>query len=337
MSTSPAYSLSNSPARRSALSPRLPDAPQFAALLERQYRVISRGQAITAGIDKDAIARRLRSGGSWQRLLPGVYLTVTGTPTQDQKDVAALLYAGPGSVITGTAALRLLGMRGARPRSVDVLVPASRRRQNLGFVTIHLTGRMPELVCYSGPVQFVFAPRAVADAARALDQRAEVRALVAGAVQGRHCTVQQLGDELRGGPRRGSALLRQVLGEVADGVRSGREAELMDLIRRSRLPAPLYNAKLYLGDELIAVPDAWWRDAGVAAEADSKEWHLSPEHWEETMRRHARMTALGILVLHFSPRQLRDEPDQVVKAISQALASRRDQPGLPIRATVAVG
>ncbi|HEX9516209.1 MAG TPA: hypothetical protein VF940_08570 [Streptosporangiaceae bacterium] len=49
------------------------------------------------------------------------------------------------------------------------------------------------------------------------------------------------------------------------------------------------------------------------------------------MRRHARLTALGILVLHFSPRQIRAERDQVLATIRAALASRRGHPRLAIR------
>jgi len=51
------------------------------------------------------------------------------------------------------------------------------------------------------------------------------------------------------------------------------------------------------------VADAWWAAAGVAAEIDSREWHLAPAGWERTMRRHAEMISQGILVLHFSPGQ----------------------------------
>ena len=29
---------------------------------------------------------------------------------------------------------------------------------------------------------------------------------------------------------------------------------------------PLFNPSLYLGDTFLAKPDAWWPDAGVAAE-----------------------------------------------------------------------
>jgi hypothetical protein len=47
-------------------------------------------------------------------------------------------------------------------------------------------------------------------------------------------------------------------------------------------PTGLYRPN---GD-FIACPDAWWPDAGVATEIDSRQWHLAPDDWERTMTRH---------------------------------------------------
>jgi hypothetical protein len=69
----------------------------------------------------------------------------------------------------------------------------------------------------------------------------------------------------------------------------------------------------------------------VAVEVDSKEWHLSPEDWQLTMSRHARMSAHGIIVLHFTPRQIRLESDQVIAQIQAALAAGRARPRLALR------
>ena len=293
--------------------------------------MITRTQALTCGMSGSDIQRRARAGGRWQRVLPGVYLAVTGTPTAEQKEIAAVLYAGPGGTLTGAAALRRHGMSALPLDTIDVLVPARRQRLSAGYVAIHRTARLPAQVCYQGAAQFVLPARAVADAARLLGDLDAVRTVVSRAVQTRRCTVQQLITEFRSGPRQGSALLRIALSEVADGVRSAPEAGLMRLIKRGRLPVPLYNPRLFLGDILIAVPDAWWPDAGLVVEVDSREWHLSPHSWEQTMRRHARMTALGILVLHFSPRQVRDEPDEVLSTIRLALASRPGGFQAPVR------
>jgi hypothetical protein len=299
-------------------------------LIKRQSLVVTRRQALDCGLHPSALHRRAQAGGRWQEILPGIYLTVTGTPTPDQRDTAAVFYAGRGSTLTGAAALRRHGMR-VQSDSIDVLIPANRRRQSTSFVVIHRTRRLPPTVCYMGPVQYALPARAVADAARGLRDLGEVRAVVAAAVQSRRCTIEQLQAELKGGPVHGSALFRAALAEVGEGARSGPEGELLGLIKRGRLPLPLLNARLYLGKELIARPDAWWPDCGVVVEVDSRQWHLAPEDWEHTMRRHARMTALGILVLHFSPRQIRDEPYQVLDTIRSALANRRGHPQLAIR------
>jgi hypothetical protein len=306
-------------------------------LLTAQHHVITYAQALASGLSGSAVQRRLRAGGRWQRLLPGVYLTVTGTPTRDQLDVAALLYAGPASALTGLAALRRNGIRAPRTEAVDVLVPAKLKRQSAEFVVVHRTWRSPERVCYEGQIQWVLPARAVADAVRGMSDLLQVRGIVAAAVQDKACTIGQLEAELRSGPVRGSGLFRAALAEVGQGVRSVPETDLMVLIKRGRLPMPLFNPALYAGSELIARPDVWWPKAGVAVEVDSKQWHLSPQGWEQTMARHARMTALGILVLHFSPRQIRDEPEVVLRTIRSALLSRRDQPAPRVRTVLAAG
>jgi hypothetical protein len=264
-------------------------------------------------------------------MLPGVYLTVTGVPTLEQREVAALLYGGPRSVMTGPAALRRHLLRVPEPEIIDVLIPAGQHRQSQPFVRVRRTHQMPDLCCTEGVLRWVLVARAVADTARGLPDLAGVRAVVAEAVQRERCSVALLGSELASGPVRGSALLRQVLAEVAEGVRSSAEGDLRDLITRARLPMPLFNPRLYVGDRLIAVPDCWWPRAGVAVEVDSREWHFAPEQWERTMRRHESMGAHGIITVHLTPRRIRREPGSVATAIRDALAAGSGRPPLAIR------
>ena len=65
---------------------------------------------------------------------------------------------------------------------------------------------------------------------------------------------------------------------------------------------------------------------------DSHEYHLSPEDHERTLARDARMKKYGINVLHFTPRQVRTQPAQVIATIKAALAAPAFQPPVPIRA-----
>lgn len=174
-----------------------------------------------------------------------------------------------------------------------------------------------------GTVRFTLAARAVADASRELGSLREVRAVTADAVQRNCCRLADLCQELAQAPRRHSGWLREALDEVADGVRSVAEGDLRDLIIRAGLPRPMFNPRLFVGDEFLGKPDAWWPDAGVAAEVDSREWHLSPDDWAATLARHARMGRYGIVVLHFTPGQIRTRPEQVVTDISAALLAGR--------------
>ncbi len=301
-------------------------------LLEKQLHVVSRGQLLALGMTDNAMQYRIRAGGPWQVLLPGVYLGITGIAGLAQKEMAALLYAGPGSLITGPTALLHHGIRSTPDLdAIDVLVPTRRQCRSTAFVRVYRTSRMPTRTASSGPVRLVLAARAVADTARQFKNLRDVRAVTADAVQLGRCTLAQLADELASGPIRDSAMFRLVLAEVAEGIRSTAEGDLRDLITTARLPMPLFNPSLYDGDTFIAKPDAWWPDAGVAAEADSREWHLNPEAWERTMARHDLMAAYGIIPLHFSPRQLRRERQIVIDHIRRALDQGRQRPSLSIR------
>jgi hypothetical protein len=300
-------------------------------LLARQQAVLSRAQAFAVGMNANGVQYRTRPGGPWQRLLPGVYLTVSGKPTRDQLEVAAALYAGRGSVITGAAALRSYAIDGPQTPTVDVLIPAMRRLSTSGFAVMHRTRRMPVLVSSSGPRWFALPPRAVADAVSGLARLSDARTVVASAVQQQRCTVDELKEELANRQGRSSALLRRVLAEVADGIRSAPEGELRDLIRAAGLPMPFYNPELYVNGKFLAKPDAWWPQAGLAVEVDSMRWHLSAADWERTMLRHRRMAAAGIRVLHISPHQLHTEPREILQDIAAALEVGAPVPGIVTR------
>jgi very-short-patch-repair endonuclease len=275
-----------------------------------------------------AIRHRIRADGPWQTILPGVYLTTTGVPTARQRVTAAWLYAAKAIAVTGPAALAWYSLPSVRSLDVDVLVPIECKRRDAQFARLHRTGVVPECA-REGLVRYASPARAVADTVRQLADFADVRAVVAGGVQRRKMTVPELAAELEAGPTRGSAQLRAALAEVADGVRSAAEGDLHSLVKRERLPEPTYNARLYVGNQLLAIADAWWPQAGLAVEVDSREWHLSPADWEHTLARGARMTEHGILVMRFTPRQIRTTGREIASKIRSVLSSPTARP-LPL-------
>ena len=309
------------------------DKERLGHVLQAQYQVITRRQALLCGVPHSTLGRYRATGGPWQRLLPGVYLAVTGTPTQDQREMAALLYAGPRSLLTGAAAMRRHHLRPAGPDVVDVLIPWRRKRQSTGFVRVHRPTRMPVRLYVTGKIRFAKAPRAVADAARSLTRFDDVRHVVCEAVQRRACTVAELTEELEAGPMPGSALFREALAEVGDGVRSVAEADFRLLILGSGLPKPVFNAQLFDAEGIfIATVDAWWQEAGVAAEVDSRAYHLAAADQDRTTERHDRLAAHGILPLHFPPRRIKTDAPGIVSELQSAIEKGLVRPPLPITA-----
>jgi hypothetical protein len=314
------------------------DTPAVRALIDKQGAVVSRAQALRGGLSRHAVGHRIRVGGPWQPILPGVYLTLTGQPTLAQREMAAVLYGGRPTVITGLAAARHSGLSGIESEVIDILVPAARQCRSVSYVAVHRTTHYPKLVMRSGLIQFALPARAVADASRWMTSLRDVRALVASAVQDRKCTIDELLEELRCGPRQGSGLLRKALSEVSDGTRSAPEAELRVLVKRAGLPMPLFNPKLYLPNgTFLAQVDAWWPEAGVAIEIDSKRWHIRPDDWERTMDRHTTLGQYSIVSLHFTPYRLRKDPAFVITRMRNAYNSGIARPRLNITARPVAG
>jgi hypothetical protein len=307
------------------------DRDALAKILSSQLDVIARDQALAVGVTGNSLRHRIRPGGPWMALLPGVYVAATGTPTIVQQQMAAMLYAGQGSVITGPAALSYHRIRGTSRELVDILIPASRKRRDSAFVRMHRTSRMPDRVSRLGPLRYAPPARAVADAVRDLARLRDARALVADAIQRTRCNIHELHAELTAGPTVGSALFREALTDIADGIRSAAEGDLKDLLARSGLPMPLFNPTVFAGNTFVAKPDAWWPEFGIAVEVDSHEWHMSPQDHTRTLERQRRMGKYGIVVLPFTPRQIRTRPDEVLATIRDALESARGRPPLSLR------
>ena len=305
-------------------------------VLRRQQGLLRRDQALAAGLTPSALRHRLRPGGPWQTVVPGVCACFTGTLTAEQRHVAAPLHAGAGAQLAGATVLRRFGLH-AVPEDgcVHVLVPHRRRPGSAGFVVVHRSSAVPRPVSLDGLPGSPL-PRAVVDAARALSGLRAVRAAVAEPVQRRLVTVEALADELASGPVRGSALLRAVLEEVRAGVRSPTEGELRQVLRRSPLLRDaVWDVRLVGTDgRWLADVDCWLEAAGLVVESDSRAWHLSPEHWERTMARHGRLTAAGVRVLHVPPSRHRRDPDGVRREVEAAYRAGRAGGGAPgVRAT----
>ncbi|GAA5124817.1 type IV toxin-antitoxin system AbiEi family antitoxin [Pseudonocardia adelaidensis] len=94
-------------------------------LLARQAGVISREQALRAGLDAATVDRMVRTR-RWQPLHPRVYLVRGYAAGDEARARAAVLWAGAGAALSGAAAAWWHGLLAAPPRTLAVTAPARR-------------------------------------------------------------------------------------------------------------------------------------------------------------------------------------------------------------------
>lgn len=281
------------------------------------------------GLARSTISARCRSGGPWQRLLPGIVLLQNGQPSFQHRVLAARLFCGRDSLVTGRSALRCHGF-GSYSGDVDVLVAVDRRVQSTGFVKVERTSRMPD-ADMRGNIACAPLPRALLDAARRCTTVDAARATIAEVVQRGAVTAEELVVELEAGSGRGSAIPRIVLREMTANVHSVSEAHARRLWLRSGLPEMVFNRKIVdIEGRFIAMPDGWIDEVAFAWDIDSLDWHLAPQQYKHTVERRTRMQNAGIIVLPTLPSAVRDQPERVIADLRAhfELAASRPRPNV---------
>ena len=303
-------------------------------------------ELVALGHSERTVYRRCLEGGPWQRVLPGIVMLFTGTPTVDQLVHAALLLAGPDAMVTGIEACRRYGLRRGPVRRADdanaspevhVLVPSSRQVRSVGYVHVERTKRLPHPLIRDG-VPLVPLVRSCTDAARRLRSAAQITELLSEPVQRSLCTVNMLWEELHAGSRRGRAIPRAVLADLADGVRSAAERAAKQFWPSTGLPTPWWNAPVWTADgAFLGIGDCWIDEVAMLWEIESSEWHLDPAAHEYTVRRAAQFTAAGVVYVASKPKMVLTDRAGVASTLRAAYAQACRRPRPPLRAQRAPG
>jgi hypothetical protein len=279
------------------------------------------------------ISARCRPGKPWQRPIPGVIVFSNAALTRQQLRRAALVHAGPEAMITGVEAVRLHGVKRLPvERKIHVLVPHKSGVASWGFAVVERTTHLPGAEKING-LPVVPLARALFDAARHMNRLEEVRAMIADAVQRGLCDPRDLKREIAEGTTIGSALSRRVVHELEKGVQSATESWARAVVKRSRLPEPLWNARLHgAKNEVLGTTTAYWAQAGIALQLDCREFHLRPTQTADTVGMLGTLTAAGVAVVHVKPSQLRDAPLRVIRDLRTAYQAATGRPPPNVRA-----
>jgi hypothetical protein len=94
----------------------------------------------------------------------------------------------------------------------------------------------------------------------------------------------------------------------------------------------VFNARLFdASGTFIAMVDAWWQEAGIAAEIDSRAYHLAAADQDRTTERHDKLIAHGVFPLHFPPKRMKTDAAGIIGEIGQAIEQGLQRPPLPIK------
>ncbi|MGQ0575307.1 MAG: endonuclease domain-containing protein [Pseudonocardia sp.] len=281
-------------------------------LLVRQAGVVSRAQAISAGLSADAVDHRLRTR-RWRPLHPGVYLAAGHRLDDEARVRAALLWAGEGAALSGVAAAWWHGMGPGAPAVVGIIVPRRRRPRPRRGVRVRrrdvpgvdLTRRRgialtaPALTALDAAVE-------LGSRGGELLDRALQRTVPFPQVYAAYC--RNLGAH-------GSATAARLLVAAADGSASVAERLLVRLLRDAGVGG--WRCGVAASGFVL---DVAFPAARLAVEVDGWAWHMDASRAQADKRRQNVLVANGWTILRYTWHDLVQRPREVVAEIRAAVA-----------------
>ncbi|MEO7751853.1 MAG: type IV toxin-antitoxin system AbiEi family antitoxin domain-containing protein [Terracoccus sp.] len=257
------------------------------ALVKGQGGLVTRRQAVAAGMSPKAIRCRVDSG-RWVRLHAGVYLTVPGRDDWTTTAVAALLSVGLPSALSGRSAGYAWGLLRSPGEGLEITVPPTRMPDPLPGVVVRRRRHAVERTHETAWPHRTTAEHTVLDLVEGASVD-ETVALVARACQQWLTTPQRLEVALADRPSQpGRSLLLEILGDVAGGVESSAERRyLRDVERAHGLPVGVMQQP---GPGSTA-RDNTYRDVFVIVEIDGRAGHAGWRAQQRDGRRDRRNAA----------------------------------------------
>ncbi len=289
-----------------------------------QHGLVHRHQLYAAGVTRERL--RWRLGRGWQAVLPGVVAVFTGRLDDEQRLVAAWLYAGDDATITGVEAARRHGLTYLpTPGVVHLFVHEKRRNRRAGFAVVRASSRTDGGSRLVSGVRTASPARAVVDAAPFLPGPRAVEAVVLQVVQRRLATLATLRHELERAPTRASLALRSAVIAAEAGAWSAPEADCLRLLRSSGVlpeiePNPTLHSRV---GTLLPVPDSWVEDVALGVQVHSREHHTQGENFDHTLDDDATLVAAGATILGITPGQLVQDPMRHLRRVESTYLALR--------------
>jgi hypothetical protein len=268
-----------------------------------QLGLITRSQAIRAGVTDNQIKKRTRVG-KWRRARSGVF-AVTGAPeTWEQRLLAAVLAGGAGAVASHFSAAGLHRYPDSMREAIEVTVSPGTQPRMRG-VRIHRPALLPDHdVSVVDGIPTTSYARTLVDCTGAWSLGQIARALDAGLVR-RDVTLWSVERSLVAlgqGPGRHPSKLWTLIAERGSETKLGEsrpELRVFRVLRDGGLPTPSQQHWVRVGGQSYRL-DLAYPDARVAIEYDGWETHSSRSSFDSDRKRDRLLQLDGWVVLRIT-------------------------------------
>jgi hypothetical protein len=294
-------------------------------LAAKQFGIACARDLIACQVSEKWLRRRLATG-EWVRIHPGVFKLGAIAPGLDQLEIAAMLAAGNGAVLSHISAARRLGLDVPRERSVQLTIPVLRDRPNLVGVRIWRSRHLPEKdLTQRGPFRLTNLARTMIDLGSVLD-RAWLRAALDSAIRQRRTNLGWIARALRenGKGRRGAKHLGALVAgyqrenEVPDSALESLAMELASATGRK----PKLHWTIVEDGCLIAEVDCGWPEVRLCVEVDGWMHHSTRAAFTGDRARDRALLGLGWMVLRYTWQDVTGDRESVIAELAKVYDSR---------------
>jgi hypothetical protein len=265
----------------------------------------------------DATISRWTKTGYLTRVVPKVYAVGHDAPNAMADLWTAVLYVGPGGMLSHESNAYHRGLLISPPRTIHVSTPRSKIRSIPGFVTVHCE-RDVTRVWHDGLPCTTIA-QMLLDIAAKSDPKLVRRALSVLDYR-KQLDVDAIDAIARTG-RPGSKALRLALTEYRpqDAHLNGKlEEGFLDFCEAGGIPLPKVN--VWVHDIEV---DAYWADHGLVVEMDGDAGHSSRAQRRKDRSKEVKLRAHGLRVVRYDWALLHAEPEAMHADLLAQLAAGR--------------
>jgi hypothetical protein len=290
-----------------------------ASLAAESWGVVSVEELQACGLTRNAIGRRL-AAGRLHRVHRGVYAVGHLGLTPEGRWLAAVKACGP-AVLSHASLAMLFALIPVEDRVPEVTVVHGRRRAPEG-VRVHRTRSLhPEDVWRHRGIPTTSPERLLLDLAARLED-GPLRTMMSRAQSMRLTNLRRLARQLdRAAGRPGRARYARVLASRPPATRTQLEDRVFDLVVAGGFARPDVNVPLRIDGRRV-IPDLRWPEQHLIVEADSAQWHDTPQARADDAERQALLEAHGERVIRVTWTQATAHVAQTLARIAAAGAPR---------------